>query len=57
MKVLAQTEGMIAVDFEGKRYDIGNKLGIAKAVVEIALTHPEISEDFKKYLKNLGNQL
>ncbi|MGN1041763.1 MAG: UTP--glucose-1-phosphate uridylyltransferase GalU [Acutalibacteraceae bacterium] len=57
MKVLAQTEGIIAVDFEGKRYDIGNKLGIAKAVVEIALTHPEISEDFKKYLKNLGNQL
>ncbi len=57
MKVLAQTEGMIAVDFEGERYDMGNKLGIAKAVVEIALMHSEISEDFKKYLKNLGNQL
>lgn len=55
MKVLAQTEGMIAVDFEGKRYDMGNKLGIAKAVVEIALMHPEISKDFKKYLKNLEN--
>lgn len=53
MKVLAQTKGMIAVDFEGRRYDIGNKLGIVEAVVEIALSHSEISEGFKNYLKNL----
>ena len=50
MKVLAQGKGMIAVDFFGKRYDIGNKLGIVKATVETALKHPEIGEDFKKYL-------
>lgn len=57
MKVLAQTEGMVAVDFEGKRYDIGNKLGIVEAVVEFALAHSEISKDFKKYLKNLQDSL
>lgn len=50
MKVLAQDKGMIAVDFVGKRYDIGNKLGIVKATVELALSHPEIGEEFKKYL-------
>ena len=29
MKTLANTKGMIAVDFIGKRYDMGNKLGYA----------------------------
>lgn len=53
MKQLAVTEGMIAVDFEGKRYDIGNKLGIMQASVELALKHPEIAEDFKRYLASL----
>ena len=53
MKILAQTEGMIGVDFTGTRYDMGNKLGIMKACVEVALKHPEIGEDFKEYLKSL----
>lgn len=52
MKVLSQRNGMIAVDFIGKRYDIGNKLEIVKAAVELALRHQEIGEDFKKYLLN-----
>lgn len=51
MKTLAQTDGMIAVDFEGKRYDMGNKLSVMQAQVERAAAHPEIGEEFKKYLK------
>ncbi len=51
MKILAQKNNMIAVDFVGKRYDIGNKLGILSAIIEIGLKHDEISDDFKKYLK------
>jgi len=39
MKELAQTKGMIAVDFYGKRYDMGNKLGVMQAQVEMALKH------------------
>ncbi|GHV24142.1 UTP--glucose-1-phosphate uridylyltransferase [Clostridia bacterium] len=57
MKVLAQTQGMITVDFEGKHYDIGNKLGLMKACVEIALNHKEIGNDFRIYLKNLTEKL
>lgn len=53
MKVLAQRDGIIVVDFDGKRYDIGNKLGIMQACVEIALEHPEIGNDFRNYLKNV----
>jgi UTP--glucose-1-phosphate uridylyltransferase len=54
MKQLARSNGMIMVDFDGKRYDMGNKLEIIKASVEIALNHPEIGSDFKNYLKQLN---
>lgn len=57
MKKLAQINGMIGVDFIGKRYDMGNKFGIMCANVEFALEHDEIGEDFKAYLKNLVNNL
>lgn len=53
MKVLANKDGMIGVDFYGTRYDMGNKLGILKATVDTALTHPEVSTEFRAYLKSL----
>lgn len=37
----------------GKYYDTGNKLEYLKAVVELALQHPEINKAFKQYLKEL----
>ena len=57
MKVLCRTKHMTAVDFTGKRYDMGNKLGILQATCEVALTHPEVGEGFKAYLKELCKTL
>ena len=57
MKILAQTEGMLGVDFTGTRYDMGNKLGILKAIVEVGLAHPEVGEDFRDYLKEFSKTL
>lgn len=57
MKVLCRTKHMTAVDFTGKRYDMGNKLGILQATCEVALTHPEVGEAFKAYLKELCKTL
>ncbi len=54
---LAKTSGLTAVDFVGKRYDMGNKLGILQATVDVALTHPEVSEGFKAYLKEVVGKL
>lgn len=54
MKVLAQRSGVAGVDFTGTRYDMGNKLGILKAQVEVGLSHPEIGSDFKEYLKKIA---
>ena len=51
MRTLARRDGMTAVDFTGTRYDMGNKLGIMQASVEVALNHPEIGKEFRAYLK------
>ena len=53
MLTLARQGKLNAVDFDGIRYDMGNKLGIMKANCEVALNHDEIGEDFKAYLKEL----
>lgn len=57
MRELAKTKSMIGVDFTGKRYDMGSKLGIMQASVETALKHHEIGADFKAYLKELAKSL
>ncbi len=57
MKVLAKRDGFVGVDFTGTRYDMGNKLGILKASVEVGLTHPEISSEFKEYIKEIAKNL
>ena len=57
MKELARRDGMTAVDFTGTRYDMGNKLGILQATVEVGLQHPEIGQAFRAYLKELSKTL
>ena len=57
MLELAHAEGMIGVDYIGTRYDMGNKLGILQASVEVGLAHLEIGEDFRAYLKELSKSL
>ncbi|MFI3169391.1 MAG: UTP--glucose-1-phosphate uridylyltransferase [Faecalibacterium sp.] len=44
--------GMTAVHFTGKRYDMGDKLSVVQAQVELALQHPEIKDAFRAYLKD-----
>lgn len=57
MKVLAQTEGMVGRQFSGDRYDMGNKFGILQAIVQVALEHPEVKDQFRDYLKQVAAEL
>lgn len=57
MKVLAQTEGMVGRQFSGDRYDMGNKFGILQAIVQVALEHPEVKDQFRDYLKQVVAEL
>ena len=57
MRTLTLQKGMTGVEYEGTRYDMGNKLGIMQAAVEQALVHPEIGDGFRKYLKEFSKNL
>ncbi|HHP51454.1 MAG TPA: UTP--glucose-1-phosphate uridylyltransferase GalU [Moorella mulderi] len=53
LKVLARQGKVYAYKFQGRRYDVGDKLGFLQATVEFALTHPELAAPFKAYLTTL----
>ena len=53
LRTLRQRRPMYAVEFEGKRYDTGDKLGFLKATVEFALARPDLADEFRAYLKSL----
>lgn len=57
LKTLTNLQGMYAYEFEGKRYDVGDKLGFLKATVEFALCRDDLSERFGAYLKNVVKDL
>ena len=50
---LAAKGRLNGLELEGKWHDCGSKFGFWKANVEIGLTHSEIKNDVKKYLKNV----
>ncbi|MGZ5784653.1 MAG: UTP--glucose-1-phosphate uridylyltransferase GalU [Ramlibacter sp.] len=50
---LIDSEGVHALQYQGKRYDCGSKQGFLEATVELALKHEEVGPGFKAYLKAL----
>src|SRR6056297_229998 len=57
LKTLLDQRPVYGYDFEGKRYDVGNKMGFLKTTVELALAHKDLGADFKDYLKELSSKL
>ncbi|MDO4690267.1 MAG: UTP--glucose-1-phosphate uridylyltransferase GalU [Fusobacterium sp.] len=53
LNMLRAGEDVLAYNFEGKRYDIGNKIGLLIANIEYGLKNEETKEDLRKYLKDL----
>ena len=50
---LIKHEAMYAYDFEGRRYDVGDKLGFLQATVEYALRKEELRDGFIEYLQTI----
>lgn len=48
---LKKVEEMIAYNFQGKRYDVGNKLGFIEATIDFALNRKDMHQDVKQLLK------
>ena len=51
IEALRQEESVYAYEFEGRRYDCGDKLGYLEANVDYALKHPELGEPFEAFLR------
>lgn len=52
-RLLAKGEEIYGYEFEGKRYDCGDKLGFLKAVVDFGLQHPEVGEGLRNHIRTL----
>lgn len=50
---LINEEAIYAYEFEGTRYDVGDKLGFLKATVEYALRREDLRDKFVEYLDSL----
>lgn len=53
LRVLSQSGSVFAYNFEGLRYDVGDKLGFIMATVEYALRREELNQPVKQYLQKL----
>lgn len=52
LKTLGSQEAIYAYNFEGRRYDVGDKLGFLEATIDFALKRPELRKGLIEYIKN-----
>lgn len=54
---LNEVQRVFAYDFEGQRFDVGDKFGFIQTTMQFALKHPEIKDDVKDLINDLYNQI
>lgn len=54
---LSRERVMYAYEFEGTRFDAGDKLGYLKAIIAFGLRHSELGEAFRKHIKEVSGNL
>ena len=57
LQTLATKEAIYAYNFEGRRYDVGDKLGFLEATVDFALKRPELRDEFIEFLKTKSDDV
>ena len=57
LELLKADQGILAALFDGKRYDIGNKLGYLKTEIEYAIDREDFGFEFREYLKEFVKSL
>jgi UTP--glucose-1-phosphate uridylyltransferase len=54
---LSRQRVMYAYEFQGTRFDAGDKLGYLKAIIAFGLRHPELGEEFRKHIKQVSENI
>ncbi|WP_059106094.1 UTP--glucose-1-phosphate uridylyltransferase GalU [Shouchella shacheensis] len=53
---LNEEQAILAYQFAGTRYDVGDKLGFVQATIDFALKRPDLREDVIKYLESITSR-
>jgi UTP--glucose-1-phosphate uridylyltransferase len=56
IKSLLSEEDVYALEFQGKRHDVGDKMGWLKATIEIAMARDEYKDEITEFLKEIGHE-
>ncbi|UOE93859.1 UTP--glucose-1-phosphate uridylyltransferase GalU [Alkalihalobacillus sp. LMS39] len=56
IKTLNESQAVLAYDFEGVRYDVGDKFGFVKATIDYALQREGLKDEVMEYLKEVANK-
>lgn len=54
---LSQKRTIYAYEFDGERFDAGDKLGYLKAIIAFGLRHPDLATQFRRHLKDVAATL
>lgn len=57
IRTLMDEESVYAYDFEGYRYDVGDKFGFVKATIDFALDREDLKENTLNYIKEIAKDL
>ncbi len=57
IRTLMDQEKVYAYDFEGFRYDVGDKFGFVRATIDFALDRDDLKDNTIKYIKELAKHL
>ena len=57
LDAMRRVENVYALEFEGRRYDVGDRLGFLQATCEFALNRDDLREPFREYLLELSRSL
>lgn len=57
IEALNKTQKVLAHEYKGIRYDVGDKFGYMTTSIEYGLEHPEVKANLKEYLIQLSKEL
>ncbi|WP_428908412.1 UTP--glucose-1-phosphate uridylyltransferase GalU [Niallia sp. Krafla_26] len=55
IKILNESQTVLAFNFKGQRYDVGDKFGFIKATIDFALDRPDLRASVESYLNDIGH--
>lgn len=57
INTLNKTQRVFTHEYKGDRYDVGNKFGWIETNIEYGLNHPEVKDELREYIKELGAKM